>query len=99
VDGGQHPLGIGLLRTGRRSTGEGCELRIFDPEVQLSRLLGANRNYIDANIPHLGSSIRPAALNDALQARLKPAHHHRLCFAPTTKESAGKRRDVRFLRA
>jgi GDP-mannose 6-dehydrogenase len=23
--------------------------------VQLSRLLGANRSYIDANIPHLGS--------------------------------------------
>ena len=43
----------------RRLLGEGCELRIFDPEVQLSRLLGANRSYIDANIPHPGSrSIR-----------------------------------------
>jgi hypothetical protein len=38
---------------------EGCELRIFDPEVQLSRLLGA----------------RQAALNDALQPRLALAHH------------------------
>ena len=39
----------------KRLLGEGCELRIFDPEVQLSRLLGANRSYIEANIPHLGS--------------------------------------------
>jgi hypothetical protein len=38
---------------------EGCEWRIFDPEVQLSRLLGA----------------RQAAFNDALQARLTPAYH------------------------
>ena len=44
-----------LVLVAKRLLGEGCELRIFDPEVQLSRLLGANRNYIDANIPHLGS--------------------------------------------
>ena len=44
-----------LVLVAKRLIGEGCELRIFDPEVQLSRLLGANRSYIDANIPHLGS--------------------------------------------
>jgi GDP-mannose 6-dehydrogenase len=44
-----------LVMVAKRLIGEGCELRIFDPEVQLSRLLGANRSYIDANIPHLGS--------------------------------------------
>ena len=44
-----------LVLVAKRLLGEGCELRIFDPEVQLSRLLGANRSYIDANIPHLGS--------------------------------------------
>jgi GDP-mannose 6-dehydrogenase len=43
-----------LVLVAKRLLGEGCELRIFDPEVQLSRLLGANRSYIDANIPHLG---------------------------------------------
>ena len=82
-----------LVMVAKRLLGEGCELRIFDPEVQLSRLLGANRSYIDANIPHLGSLLCPtieamidpsevilvglqqAALNEALQARLKPAHH------------------------
>ena len=32
-----------LVMVAKRLIGEGCELRIFDPEVQLSRLLGANR--------------------------------------------------------
>jgi GDP-mannose 6-dehydrogenase len=44
-----------LVLVAKRLLGEGCELRIFDPDVQLSRLLGANRSYIDANIPHLAS--------------------------------------------
>jgi len=44
-----------LVLVAKRLLGEGCELRIFDPEVHLSRLIGANRSYIEANIPHLGS--------------------------------------------
>ncbi len=44
-----------LVMVAKRLLGEGCELRIFDPEVHLSRLLGANRSYIEAHIPHLGS--------------------------------------------
>jgi GDP-mannose 6-dehydrogenase len=48
-----------LVLVAKRLLGEGCELRIFDPEVQLSRLLGANRSYIDANIPHLKSLLCP----------------------------------------
>jgi GDP-mannose 6-dehydrogenase len=79
-----------LVLVAKRLLGEGCELRIFDPEVQLSRLLGANRSYIDANIPHLGSllcgtieemmapsdvilvGLQQSALNDALQAHVRP---------------------------
>jgi GDP-mannose 6-dehydrogenase len=82
-----------LVLVAKRLIGEGCELRIFDPEVQLSRLLGANRSYIDANIPHLGSllcssmsemldpsevvlvGLQQSALNDALQAKLRPDHY------------------------
>lgn len=82
-----------LVLVAKRLIGEGCELRIFDPEVQLSRLLGANRSYIDAHIPHLKSlmcssmtemlepsevilvGLQQAALNDALQARVRPDHH------------------------
>jgi GDP-mannose 6-dehydrogenase len=44
-----------LVMVAKRLIGEGCELRIFDPEVQLSRLLGANRSYIESHIPHIGS--------------------------------------------
>ena len=53
-----------LVLVAKRLLGEGCELRIFDPEVQLSRLLGANRSYIDANIPHLGSLLCPKHRSD-----------------------------------
>jgi Predicted UDP-glucose 6-dehydrogenase len=44
-----------LVMVAKRLIGEGCEIRIFDPEVHLSRLLGANRHFIETNIPHLGS--------------------------------------------
>ena len=44
-----------LVMVAKRLMGEGCEIRIFDPEVHLSRLLGANRHFIETNIPHLGS--------------------------------------------
>jgi GDP-mannose 6-dehydrogenase len=44
-----------LVMVAKRLIGEGCELRIFDPEVQLSRLLGANRSYIESHIPHIAS--------------------------------------------
>lgn len=44
-----------LVMLAKRLLGEGCEVRIFDPEVRLSKLLGANRSYIETHIPHLGS--------------------------------------------
>jgi GDP-mannose 6-dehydrogenase len=82
-----------LVMVAKRLIGEGCELRIFDPEVHLSRLIGANRSYIEANIPHIASllcgkieemidpsdvilvGLQQPALNDALQARVRPDHH------------------------
>jgi len=38
--------------------GKGLELLVYDPEVQLSNLLGANRRYIERHVPHLGQLMR-----------------------------------------
>lgn len=35
--------------------GKGCAVRIFDRNVQLAGLVGANRRYIEAEIPHISS--------------------------------------------
>jgi GDP-mannose 6-dehydrogenase len=37
--------------------GKGLALQVYDPEVHLSRLLGANRRFIEQRIPHLDSLI------------------------------------------
>ena len=37
--------------------GKGFSVRVYDPEVHLSRLLGANRRFIEQHVPHIGSMI------------------------------------------
>jgi GDP-mannose 6-dehydrogenase len=44
-----------LVELAETFIGKGLTLRIFDPEVQLARLMGANRRYIEESIPHLAS--------------------------------------------
>jgi GDP-mannose 6-dehydrogenase len=46
--------------------GKGLQLLVYDPEVQLSRLLGANRRFIEQHVPHLGSLLRPR-IEDVLE--------------------------------
>lgn len=43
----------------KRLLGEGCQIKIWDPNVSLGRLAGANRQYIDEVIPHIGSLLCP----------------------------------------
>lgn len=38
-----------------RFIGKGLKLRIFDPQVDVARLIGANRRYIEESIPHIAS--------------------------------------------
>src|SRR5262245_23178505 len=38
-----------------RLIGKGYDVRIYDPSVSMARLMGANRRYIDTEIPHIAS--------------------------------------------
>jgi GDP-mannose 6-dehydrogenase len=39
--------------------GKGLSLLVYDPEVHLSSLIGANRRFIETHVPHIGALIRP----------------------------------------
>ncbi len=46
-----------LVALAEQLIGKGMALRVFDPEVHLSRLLGANKRFIEHHLPHIGNLI------------------------------------------
>lgn len=44
-----------LVELAERLIGKGHELRIYDPDVSVARLLGTNRRYVEERLPHLSS--------------------------------------------
>jgi GDP-mannose 6-dehydrogenase len=60
--------------------GKGCDLKIYDPTIVLSSLKGANKRYIEAEIPHISS-----LLCDSVDCLLQ--HADVLVFPTTGKEA------------
>jgi GDP-mannose 6-dehydrogenase len=48
-----------LVTLAEQLIGKGLSLLVYDPEVHLSQLLGANRRFIEQHLPHIGSLLRP----------------------------------------
>ncbi|WP_447968758.1 nucleotide sugar dehydrogenase [Nitrospira sp. M1] len=44
-----------LVVMAERFIGKGLDLQIYDPEVNVARLMGANRRFIEETIPHIAS--------------------------------------------
>ena len=55
-----------LVSLAEQLIGKGMELAIYDPEVRLSQLLGANRRYIEQHLPHIGALLH-ADLGDVIR--------------------------------
>ncbi|MEP7246270.1 MAG: nucleotide sugar dehydrogenase [Gammaproteobacteria bacterium] len=53
-----------LVSVAERLIGKGFQLKIFDSEVNLSRLIGANKRFIEESIPHIGNLM----VNDSASA-------------------------------
>ena len=43
-----------MVELAERLIGKGCDVRIYDANVALSQLLGANRAYLEERLPHIG---------------------------------------------
>ena len=46
-----------LVLLSEQLIGKGYALQVFDPNVHLSRLIGANRSFIERHLPHIGNLI------------------------------------------
>jgi GDP-mannose 6-dehydrogenase len=58
--------------------GKGREVRVFDPQIQLDRIYGSNRNFLFAALPHIGKEIEPSlntllGWSDLIVVTQKPA--------------------------
>jgi GDP-mannose 6-dehydrogenase len=43
-----------LVALAEQVIGKGLQLRVYDPDVHLAQLIGANRAYIEKHLPHIG---------------------------------------------
>lgn len=69
-----------MVELAERLLGKGFDLKIYDPAVSLSKLVGANREYIEERIPHLA-----ALLVDNAEEVMK---HAEVCVIGAAKPEA-----------
>jgi GDP-mannose 6-dehydrogenase len=51
-----------LVELAERLLGKGFDLKIYDANVSMSRLIGANKEYIEKSLPHLGDLLTSDAV-------------------------------------
>lgn len=59
-----------LVLMAERFIGKGLQLRIYDPEVNVARLIGANRRFIEESIPHIASLMTDDVANMVREAQV-----------------------------
>ena len=47
-----------LVTLAEQLIGKGMQLSVYDPEVHMAQLLGANRRYIETHLPHIGELLQ-----------------------------------------
>jgi GDP-mannose 6-dehydrogenase len=68
-----------MVELAERLIGKGCDVRIYDANVALSQLLGANRAYLDERLPHIG---------ELLTGEVEAVLEHGEVFVAGTKDPA-----------
>ena len=59
-----------LVSLAEQLLGKGVQLSIYDPEVHLSRLLGANKSFIERHVPHIGELLKPELADVVAEAEV-----------------------------
>jgi GDP-mannose 6-dehydrogenase len=87
-----------LVRLIEQCLGKGYDLRIFDHSVSLARLTGANKAYIEKEIPHI-SRLLSTSLDEVIDfADVIVVGHRTKEFASALEKSAGKREIIDLAR-
>jgi len=55
-----------FVELAERLLGKGCEVRIYDPNVHLARIVGANKEYLTKVLPHIADLLVPD-ISDAVK--------------------------------
>jgi GDP-mannose 6-dehydrogenase len=87
-----------MVEVVERLIGKGYDIRIFDRNVHLAKLFGANKDYITRKIPHI-SNLMVASIQDILNhAEVIIVGNHSKEFNETIQHLEGKYIVVDFVR-